>query len=618
MRAARFLDRFRKVERETSPLFLFAEDSEGFRAAIEEAPESLADALDEATARGEGTVAELMPGSFASAACDALGAIIVADDSFRAWLGPLKLTDTMVRPIVNGEPRLSMIAQDRSGRPVAIAAGDSRAAATWPLSPEVRAALGAGSASFALVAFRPDDAGWLRAARAHGFTRSEARLVSALTRQGELRAAAQQSGIAYETARKLVASAMAKAGASRQTDLVRTAMRLAAGDLRSPANVDRLFADLFDLTLRQARVARGVASGGTRGEVAAAMRISEHAVKSELKIVFVACGVETAVDLTRIVAEVDALAGLASACDIVFNIGKASDEPLRMIARSWAPGQIAVADHGPASGFPVAIFQANTMGRAISLRFIAQLQAKGLRPIIFDRSGYGLTDFVEGDPYRTATHDLADVLDALGCAEALILSRGLAAGAVTAGAALPERILGGILLGPDPPVEIDKARSGMMGAGRALFFDRPWLAEGLTRLLSRRTSSESIAKLMRESVAGSAVDLAALDDPEEMAIITRAGRQSALGMRGFLNEILTQGSGARAVPLNDGSGWTIVYGRGDPLYDFEGPAAEHWKATLPGVEIVPIEDGGRYLHLTHGEVVASIVAATLKRVRGKA
>ena len=254
------------------------------------------------------------------------------------------------------------------------------------------------------------------------------------------------------------------------------------------------------------------------------------------------------------------------------------------------------------------------MGRSISLRFIAQLQARGLRPIIFDRAGYGLTDFVEGDPYRTVTHDLADILDALNCPTALILSRGLASGAVTAAAALPERIVGGVLLGPDPPAELDRMRSGMMGAGRALFYDRPWLADGLARLLSRRTSSESIARLMRESVAGSPVDLAALDDPEEMAIIARAGRQCALGMRGFLNETLTQGSGARAVPLPDGSAWTIAYGTEDPLYRFEDAAA-HWNATLPGAAIVPVEKGGRFLHLTHGETIAGLCADVLKRTR---
>ncbi|MES2445309.1 MAG: alpha/beta hydrolase [Pseudomonadota bacterium] len=611
-RAERFLDRFRKVERDTSPIFLFGEDPEGFAAAVTEAPEAFAETVEAAAARIIGSTADILHGSFASAACDASGAIVIADDSFRAWLGAIDPIESVVRPIRDGEPHLSMVAQDRSGRPVAIASGDVRAVASWPLSGEVRAALGAGTARYALVAFRPDRAGWLRAAQAHGFTRSEARLVSALAREGDLRAAATQAGIAYETARKLVASAMAKCGAARQTDLVREAMRLAAGDLRTPGNIDRLFADLFDLTLRQARIARGIALGGTRTEVAQAMRVSEHAVKTDLKIVYVACGVESAVDLARIVAEVDALAGLATACDIVFNLGNAANEPLRLVARSWAPGRIAVADYGPASGFPAVIFQANTMGRAISHRFIADLQAQGLRPISFDRSGYGLTDFVEGDPYRTVTHDLADLLDALEIRTAMIVSRGFAAGAVTAAAALPERIVGGVLLGPDPPAELDRNRTGLMGAGRALFYDRPWLAEGVAKLLSQRTSSASIAKLMRESVASSPVDLAALDDPEELSAIVRAGRQCALGMRGFLNETLTQGGGARAVALQDGSGWTIAHGAQDPLYTFEHARA-HWLATLPGVRIVEIEQGGRYLHLTHGALVAQLCADVARK-----
>ena len=498
-----------------------------------------------------------------------------------------------------------MVAQDRSGRPVAIASGDTRAAASWPLSDAVCAALHAGTAAYALLAFRPDQAGWLRAARAHGFTPSEARLVSALTREGNLRAAADALGIAYETARKLVASAMERSGAERQTDLVREAMRLAAGDLRAPDNIDRLFAELFDLTMRQARVARGIATGGTRQAVARALRISEHAVKSDLKIVYLACGVDAAVDLARVVAEVDALAGLATACDVVLSAGLAEQEPLRIVSRVWAPGRIAVADHGPSDGFPVVIFQVNTTGRAISPRFLTALQARGLRPIIFDRAGYGLTDFVEGDPYRTVTHDLEDVLDALGCRQAMLLSRGLAAGAVTAAAALPERIVGGLLLGPDPPVELDRTRAGMMGAGRALFYDRPWLAEGVAQLLSRRTSSAAIARLMRESVAGSTIDVAALDDAVELATMVRAGRQAALGMRGFLNETLTQGSGARAVPLHDDRPWVIVHGEKDPLYRFED-AKEHWRTILPAARIVPVANGGRFLHITHAELIAEV------------
>ncbi|NML07500.1 alpha/beta fold hydrolase [Sphingomonas sp. G-3-2-10] len=612
MRAAAFLDRFRTLERHEAPLALFADDPEGFAAAIDNAPAEFAESVEAAAARVPGWIAELNHGAFASAACNARGQVVVADKSFRAWFDDDDPIGSVIRRVDDGEPYLSVLAQDGNGRPVALAAGGSRAVARWPLGEAVRAALADGRASHAVVGFRPDSGGWERIARVHGWTLSETRLVAALAREGDLPAAARSLGIAHETARKQVASAMEKCGARRQTDLVREAFRLAAGDLRAPANVDRLFADLFDLTERQARAARGIAHGGTRPAVAKAMGVSEHAVKADLKIVYVACGVEAAVDLARIVAEVEALAGLATACDVALNIGQAVNDPLKLIPRGWAPGRIAVADHGPDTGFPVVILQVNVMGRAISQRFIATLQAAGLRPIAFDRAGFGLTDFVEGDPYRTATHDIDTILDALGIEQALLLSRGFSTGAITAAEAMPDRIRGGVLLGPDPPVELDRVRSGMMGAGRKLFYDNPRLAAGFTRLLAHRTSSESIARMMRESVNGSAIDLAALDDPEELATIVRAGRQSALGMHGFLNEILTHGAGARAPVLLDGSNWTIAYGQRDPLYRFD-EAEAHWRATLPGVAVLAIEQGGRFLHLTHAAEIAAACTAVLAR-----
>ena len=92
-RAEHFLDRFRRVERETSPLFLFGEDPEGFAAAITEATEAFAETVDAAAARVVGSPADILHGSFASAACDALGAILVADESFRAWLGTAEPMD---------------------------------------------------------------------------------------------------------------------------------------------------------------------------------------------------------------------------------------------------------------------------------------------------------------------------------------------------------------------------------------------------------------------------------------------------------------------------------------------------------------------------------------------
>lgn len=609
-RAARFLERFRNIERSASPLSLFADDAEGFAAAVEEDPVGLGEALEVAARRIEGSTADVVAGSFASAACDADGRIVVAETSFRNWLGIDDEVQAAVRPPSRGEPHLVLVIKDRSGRPAAIASGDRAAAARWPLDDAVREALEAGRAAFAVLAFRPDAAGWSRAARAHGLTPAESRLVAALATSGDLQEAAAQVGIAYETARKLLASAMDRTGSARQTDLVRTVMRLAAGDLRTPGNVDRLFAELFALTLRQAQVARILAGGVTRSQAARAMGISEHAVKADLKHVYVACGVASAVDLARIVAEVDALAGLSTACDIVIDHGTEPDH-LRIVPRQWAPGHIAVVDHGPRGGAPVVILHSTTMGRAISARFVAALQAAGLRPIIFDRAGFGLTDFIEGDPFRTFARDAEAVLDALDCPTAILLSRAMAMSAVTAAALLPERFTGGVLLNPEPPAALDRKLRGMMGAARTIFYRQPWLAERVARLLSQRTDSESIAKLMRESVAGSEVDLRVLEDPEELAIAVRSGRQCALGMRGFLNELTWHASGNVAAPLVSGLRWSILHGECDPLFDFSD-GEPYWRETLPGVRAECVSGGGRYLHLTHPTHIADACARLVR------
>ncbi len=612
MRASRFLDRFRTAQRDGTSLLAFADDSDGFLDAVIHEPEALGEAIDEALAAPVAPIAELVPGSFASAACDRDGHIVIADASFSDWLDTWSTADASLAPPSRTSAHLALLVKDDSGRPVAVASGGAAAVKGWPITADVRRALDRGEAEFALLAFRPADAGIGRAARAHRFTPAETRLVSALAETGNLRDAAAALGIGYETARKLVASAMTRAGAARQTELIREVLRIAAGELAPPSGIDRLFGDLFGLTLRQAMIARGIAHGHMRAEVARSLNISDHAVKSDLKAVFVACGVEYAVDLARVVAEVDALAGLAAACDIVLSAGVAEAEPLRLIARAWTSGRIAVADHGPPEGVPVLLVHATSLARAISPRLIAALQARGMRPIAFDRAGFGLSDAVDACPYRALSHDVDELCATLELGPVLLLSRGVPGATVTAAGVLPDRVVGGVLLNPDPPVELDQRRKGMMGAARALFYDRPWLAERMARLLSQRTSEAAIAKLMRQSVAESPIDLGVLDDPAELAALVRGGRQCALGMRGFLADMQAQSEGKRATPLNDGSNWTILVGERDPLYAFD-PTERYWRKTLPGVTVERIAEGGRWLHATHSAQVADALLTLARR-----
>ena len=609
-RAAAFLERFQRADREDALLHVLVDDHEGLGAAMDETPDALITAADAATARG-GPPADLLPDSFASAVCDRAGRIVIADPRFLDWLGgPDPLASVVARVGIN-QPSVSAIADDRTGRPVAVAAATQAMARNWPLATPVREALDRGEGEFAVVAFRPDLAAWEQAARAYGLSPQESRLAAALSRRGDLQAAALDTDVAYETARKLVASAMRKTGAARQTDLVRRVLSAAAGGVRPPEGSARLFAELFGLTMRQADLALALARGATRDSAAEALGISSHGAKADLRIVFQACGVANAVDLARIAAEIDALTGLARACSVEVELRGAQAEPLRLLRRQRAPGRIAVTDHGPARGRPLLMFHPSIGGRHQSRTLVADLQAAGWRPVAFDRPGYGLTDMIHGadGPYAQAALDVVDILDALGIAHTALYARSASTMVATTARLLGDRVLGGVLVGPEPPAALDHRREGMMGRGKALFFGNARLARAFARVLSRRTSSAMIARMLRQSVIGSPIDEAALDEPDNLSDMVRSSRQSALGMQGFLAEMQAHGGGAEPPALAEASHWTVISGALDPLYSFTA-AESFWRRAFPGATFELIADGGRYLHFTHRPAII----AALERI----
>lgn len=613
-KALAFLERFRTADREDALLDAMAEDADGLMAAIAEEPQALLAAA-EAAGRAQGPPADLHPESFASAACDALGRLVVADARFAEWLGALQPMAAVVQQVMAGRPYVSAIADDRSGRPVAVAAAARASALRWPLAADVRAALASGAAEYAVIAYRPAGGAWDQAAQAFGLTRQESRLATALARTGDLRVAATQAGVAYETARKLMQTAMRKVGVTRQAGLVQRVLAAAAGDLRAPDALAPLVAEVFAISLRQARLAVNVAQGAQREDAGALLGMSAHAVKSELKVVFQACGVTSAVDLARVLAEVAALAGLARACNVEMMgaMMGARGEALRLVARAERPGCIALADHGPPKGKPLLIFHAAVGGRHLPRALVQALQAAGWRPISFDRPGFGLTEMLSGNPFANAAADAADLLDALGIDQVTILARTAATAGLTAAHALGGRVIGGLLVGPEPPAALDTQWAGMMGRGKALFFGRHAFAEAFARILSQRTSSAMIERMQRKTVKGSAVDEAALDDPELLADHIRASRQAALGMAGFLAEMQAHGAGARPPVLPDGRAWVVLAGLRDPMYCF-ADAADFWADVLPGAEQRLLADGGRWLHLTH----AGAIVAALDTVEGAA
>ncbi len=598
-----FLERFRAAEEADSPLAVLGDDPDGWGKAIKEAPDTLAEAFLDAANKGFGSIVALNRDCFATAACDADGAVVAADPGFHLWFETIDPFDAVVRDLGGVQPRVSLLADDKNGRPVAIVAGGWAVTRSWPLSDAVRKALDNGTACYAIAAFRSGELSWDRTAQAYGLTAAESGLVSSLAKLGDLQRAAVERGIAYETARKFVASALRKTGAKRQTELVKLALSLTAGEIPDAQNLAQVLQDLFVVTERQARLATIIGHGMTRERAAQILGISDSAAKADLKAVFQAFGVDNAVDLSRIVAEVNALKSLASACDVTVSASGHEGEPLRLIPRSWAEGRIAIADHGPSSGRPVIIMHSTVSGRHHPARFIAQLKGAGYRPITMDRAGFGLTDKAEGDLMEAGVNDIADVLVALGVKTSLVVARCTFAAAIACEAGSRGLFSGGILVWPDAPLrENAPERRRMSDRAAQIFAFMPKLATPFVQLLTRRTSVAMIEKNWRKAAEGLPSDLAILDDDIMRAEIVRSARQAIQGFDGFLGEALANARGYPVATPIDSSKWTAIFGSGYESYDVTDALA-HWGKVLPEGEMIVVEDGVHFLHLTHTDKV---------------
>jgi len=597
-RAERFVTELRDRAQDGDVLGLLSEDAEGFGAALDQAPEALHAALTCASSADFGPPVMVHDDCFASAACDGDGYPIVASPRLSEWFSDYDPFGAAVRDLDRTRPRVSLLADDKHGRPVALVAGTLSIAERWPLHADVRAALDSGKAKYAIAAFHPGELSLSRAARAYALTEAEALLVGALARQGDLQRAAAERGIAYETARKFVASAMRKTGSNRQTELIRRTLSVAAGDIPDAQSLSAVARDLFSLSERQADLATLVAHGATRERAAEVLGVSAHVAKADLKAVFQACGVGSAVELARIMAEINALKGLASACDVVVSSAGRDGEPLRFIPRRWSEGQIALADHGPEERWPLLLFHSNVSGRHMPAAFITALQQDGFRPIAIDRAGYGLTDPVPGDPVAAGVSDVIDVLDALGLPTAAVLARCTTASLVACAAAQTGRVTGGVLLWPDPPPRSDRLANRMSHIGRRIYRQFPHMAAAFARMVCNRTSVAKMEATWRKACEGIAVDQAILDDPVGLADIIRGSHQAIHGRLGFVNEALALGDGPRPARIDNAARWTAMFGEGYERFDVPDAMA-FWGQALPGGTITCVERGVHFLHMTN-------------------
>lgn len=571
-----------------------------------------AEGLDEPTS----AFALLRAERLGAAVVDRRGEPLFANDAWRqAFAGSGVDAALLTEVITQGGRRTALIdhGETIAGRSTAFYAA-APLARDWTLPPEALASLEDSRAAAVIVVV-----GALSAAQvltdvcsAFGLTDLQARIAIGLVRTGDVRGAAQQAGVSYQTARKVAFDAMRRVGAPRITGLIERLVRLSFGVWPEGEAGAAELTDVWGLSARQASLALRIAEGLSRAEAAAASGISEATAKKELEVVFGVMGVHSAAALARAVTEARALSLITDATHGEALLDSDRTEPLTLLRRAGG-SQVAFSDYGPRSGRPVLILHSSSNSRPQPSRLVSALQAQGFRPLSLDRPGFGLTDphpdkaRGRADPFAAAVDDMRLLVEHLKLDRIDIIARGGAQVAVAMAREAPQLMGRVLLVNPDPSSASHSRRRGPVGAIQEAYYRHPDLIEGLVRLIVSNLSPEQSRRMILKAVEGSPLDMATFADPRNLADYARGFRMFATGrVSGYVAEQTAIGRWT-SPPLTGVDHWRVLLSRHDFLHD---PARTFavWRDVLPGARIDWVEDASRMMAISHAGLVARSLA----------
>ncbi len=573
-------------------------------------PERLADVLTEiVNSPAANAFATHAPaGGLVSAVVSADGQTLYTDKGFRDWFGvpgDAPAFRRLVRLALKSG-QASGLVEARDGDAIACCAGLSEITAGWPIPDACRAALEGPGKRVVLLGFSPSRSSELtqRAAEAYGLTPLEARLAEALLDSPNLEAAAAKIGVGRETAREALKKAMRKAGAKRSPELVRKMMDLICGDHPPSADVEATLAASFGATPAEARAAAAFARGLTAREVAAALGVKEATVRGQLKAVFAKTGVNKAKDLVRLSVETSSLAAMISNAESVVS----DHDPGGRLRMLVAPGdrRVAFTDYGPRSGQALFVLHGQATGRNLPRPFVAALQAKGFRPIVPQRPGFGLTDPAIGDVLETGAADMTAILDTLKIPRVILLVRdGAVAAGLTFAARYPLRVVRGVVANGKWPAHERLASAGMMNAVFRAFLTNPDLIGVFAEMMRHQTRSDLVRNALRSSLKDNPADREALEQPGVLDYMVRETQaMSARSSRGFTDEHAAYARGWRVPKGLGGERWLVM--EADTLA-LDG--VERVFGDLPNARFVRVPNAGLLMFISQAQAVADLVAA---------
>lgn len=543
------------------------------------------------------------------AVLNASGRVLHANLRFVETGGVDNIDPDMVREVVVLRQSHTRIIDAAAGR-LAVACGPPDQARKWTLPADVREAAGRPDAAVVVLAVATGsmDSAVEDACRAFGLTDLQTRVAMALVRTGDVRGAGRLAGVTYETARKTVADAMRRAGAARLSGLIERLVRLSFGVWPVGRGGEAVLTDVWGLTPRQAALALRVAEGMTRAEAARAAGVSEAVTKKDLDVVFDTLGVGTAAALARAVTEARAMALLTDATHGAVEAADDFIEPLSLFLRPDGT-QVAYSDYGPRSGAPVLILHSSSACRPAPSRMVHALQAAGFRPLALDRPGFGLSDppldraAWRADPFAAAVDDIVLFCRHLKLDRLDVVARGGAQVAVAMHDRAPELMRGVVLVNPDPPTDGRTPGQGPIGAMKEAFIRHPDLIEKLAATLAGWLGTGQGRRIVERIVEGSPPDTEVMADPRNMADYMRGFRLFATGrVAGYVAE---QTAMTRwASPALSGAGhWRVLVGVHDRMHHPPYVQA-FWRNVLPDAQQHVVEDGGRFLVMSHARLVA--------------
>ncbi len=593
---------------EGRPVSALLESWEALESAAVREPEALTEVLNEAARLGvsEAFAVVAPAAAFGAAVVGAGGEVFHADETFRAWFGS-PADSAACRRLVKLAARggqASGLVEALDGAVLAASAGTAATSSGWPLPQGARDSLARSPRRIVLLGFAPSRTSDLaaRASEAFGLTPLEARVAEAMLDAPDIQAAAERIGVGRETAREALAKAMRKAGAKRSPDLVRRMMDLMCGDHPAPLDLAEVLALVFGATPAEARTAAKFAEGLTAREVAQALGVKEGTVRGQVKAVFAKTGVGKAKDLVRIAAEAGTLASIAAAAETAPEPGGVAG---RLRVAPAADGRrVAFWDYGPHSGRVLFVTHGTITGRTLPPALVRELQARGWRPVVPQRPGFGLTDAAKDGYLAAGADDMAVILDALRAGEARLLVRddGAAVGLEFA-RRHPRRVDEGVLVNPRLPGRRVRSPQTRMGAVTRAFLVRPEIIGVFAEMMRRQTRTDLMRDIVRQSASHVPADIEALSRPGVLdAIVRDIQAMAARSSRGFAQEQALYATDWTPPESAGGSRWTVAECR--PLLL---PGAERAFGGLPNVRFTEIEGAGLLSYLSHPQAVAALL-----------